>query len=130
MAVNKDIVNRDIDQQPNKAHHHAGFGFRQTFTLVTRYLEKEIAWRAPEQGAQIAYGFISQCRVNIMHRADDMARVPEHDHNQHRDKPCQPEALADLMGNAFATARAIELSDNRREREQQTVAEQDGREPD
>ena len=65
-----------------------------------------------------------------MHSANDMARVPEHDHDQHRDKPGQPETLADLMGNALAAPRAIELSDNRREREQQTVAEQDGRKPD
>ena len=37
---------------------------------------------------------------------------------------------ADLMGNTLATTRAIKLSDNRGEGEQQTVAEQDGRQPD
>ena len=130
MTVNKDIVHRNVDQQADKAHHHPGLGFRQALTLVTRHLEKEVAGRTPEQGAQIAHGFISQCRVNVMHSANDVARVPEHDHDQQGNKPCQPETLTNLMGNALATTRAIELSDNRREREQQTVAEQDGRKPD
>ena len=130
MTVNKDIVHRNIHQQADKAHHHPGLGFRQAFALVTRHLEEEVARCPPEQGTQIAHGFVSQCRVNVIHRANDMTGVPEHDHNQHGDKSGQPEPLADLMGNAFATSRTIKLSNNRRQREQQTMAEQDGRKPD
>ncbi|MNB87199.1 hypothetical protein D3C75_341740 [compost metagenome] len=40
VTVNKDVVHRNIDQQPDKAHHHTRFGFRQTFALITCYLEE------------------------------------------------------------------------------------------
>ncbi|VFS92062.1 Uncharacterised protein [Kluyvera cryocrescens] len=60
MTVDKDVVHRNIDQQADKAHHHARLGFSQPFALVTRDLETEIAGRAPQQRAQVAYGFVRQ----------------------------------------------------------------------
>ena len=47
MTINKDIVNRNVHQQADKAHHHTRLGFCQTFTLVTGNLEEKIARRAP-----------------------------------------------------------------------------------
>src|SRR3546814_9505639 len=41
VTIDKDIVHRDVDQQAKKTHHHAGFGLRQTFTLVTRDLKEQ-----------------------------------------------------------------------------------------
>ena len=40
MTVNKDVVHRNIDQQADKAHHHARFGLRQSFALITHHLEE------------------------------------------------------------------------------------------
>ncbi|MOA00955.1 hypothetical protein D3C78_1203360 [compost metagenome] len=51
MTINEDVVDRDVDQQPDKAHDHTGFGFGQTFALISRDLEEQIAWHAPQQSA-------------------------------------------------------------------------------
>ncbi|MNS88329.1 hypothetical protein D3C72_1222980 [compost metagenome] len=104
MTVDKDIVHRDVYQQPDKANYHAGFGFRQSFTLVTRHLEEQVTGRAPQQRTQIADGFIGQGRVDIVHRANNMARVPQHNHDQNGDTSGEPEALTYLMGNTIASA--------------------------
>ena len=107
VAVDKDIVNGNIDQQADKSHHHPRFGFRQAFALVTSDLEEEVAGGAPQQRAQVAYRFFSEGRVDIVHRADDVPGVPQHDHNQQRNESRQPEPLTNLMGNAVAAAGAV-----------------------
>ena len=130
MPINENIVNRNVHQQAEKSHHHRRFGFGQTFTLVTGYLEEQIPRRAPQQRAQVADGFICQRRVDVMHGANNVSRVPEHDHNQNGDAARQPETLAYLMGNTIAAPGTIELRNHWRQGQQQSVTKQNGRQPD
>ncbi|CFW71417.1 Uncharacterised protein [Salmonella enterica subsp. enterica serovar Bovismorbificans] len=118
MAIDKNIVHRNIHQQAQKSHHHTRFGFGQTFALVSRYLKEKVSWRAPQQRAKITHGFIGQRRINIMHRADNVSGIPQDDHHQHGDKARQPEPLSNLMRDTLTTAGAIELRNHRRQGQQ------------
>ncbi|MNE73257.1 hypothetical protein D3C80_1692570 [compost metagenome] len=51
MTINEDVVDRNVDQQADKAHHHARFCFGQAFALISRDLKEQIAGSTPEQGA-------------------------------------------------------------------------------
>lgn len=65
-----------------------------------------------------------------MHGADDIPGVPQHDHDQHRYQPRQPEALTHLRRDTLPTPGAIKLRHHRGQRQQQPMAEENGRQPD
>ncbi len=130
LAVDEDVVDRDIHQQAEEADHHAGLGFRQPLALVAHHLEEQVARRPPHDGVQVADGFIRQLRIDVVHHVDDELAVIQHDDQQYGDAGGQPKTLAHLMADTIAAAGTVELSDNRGQRQQQTVAEQDGRQPD
>ncbi len=130
LAVDKDVVDRDIHQQAEEADHHAGLGFGQPFALVAHHLEEQVTRRPPHDGVQITDGFIRQLRIDVVHHVDDELAVIQHHDQQHGHAGGQPKTLAHLVSDAIAPPGAVELGDNRSQRQQQAVAEQDGRQPD
>lgn len=65
-----------------------------------------------------------------MHGADDVSGVPQHDHDQHRDKAGQPEALTHLRRDTLPPPGSVKLRHHRGQRQQKAVAEEDRRQPD
>ncbi len=67
VAVDKNVVHRNVDQQTDKSHYHTRLGFRQSFTLVASDLKEQIAGRAPQQRPQVADRLLCHRRVDVMH---------------------------------------------------------------
>ena len=113
MAIDEDVVQRDIQRQPAQAHDHARSCAAQAIAETAQHVIHRNGRHACGDAVQVAHGRFDQVRFNL-HRVQDGFGAEQQQRRDDADHHRQPQGLAHQWPDLAVLACAEALGDFRR----------------